>query len=188
MLIITSSFIFRRFLLLWFLSAGRPCEVHSVADDRITCRTAGRPADDHRQDHPGESWWGWCQLAWSLQEFNLPSKCRHGWSRTADLLSEPRRGAAGSRSASHSFTFPQMQEQNTQARIIQSRKGFPDWPSSITQGCSWKQKCGNLPATVVGLIFYCRIFLRFECNSNHAEFPTNSCIQKFPQFRRFIFR
>uniref|UniRef100_A0A3B3YQD0 PA14 domain-containing protein n=1 Tax=Poecilia mexicana TaxID=48701 RepID=A0A3B3YQD0_9TELE len=35
------------------LVGGRPCEVQSVADDRITCRTAGRPADDHRQVHPG---------------------------------------------------------------------------------------------------------------------------------------
>ncbi|XP_043994771.1 fibrocystin-L-like isoform X2 [Gambusia affinis] len=35
------------------LVGGRPCEVHSVADDRITCRTAGRPVDDHQQLHPG---------------------------------------------------------------------------------------------------------------------------------------
>ncbi|PWA19460.1 hypothetical protein CCH79_00020611 [Gambusia affinis] len=34
------------------LVGGRPCEVHSVADDRITCRTAGRPVDDHQQLHP----------------------------------------------------------------------------------------------------------------------------------------
>ncbi|XP_038131411.1 PKHD1 like 1, tandem duplicate 1 isoform X2 [Cyprinodon tularosa] len=35
------------------LVGGRPCEVQTVTDDRITCRTAERAADDDRKLYPG---------------------------------------------------------------------------------------------------------------------------------------